>query len=194
MERLEADAVDLLAALVGIDSVNPGLVAGAAGEAGIAAALGPRRERAAGGDVLVSTVRGGTSTFVVADRAECTVEMRTAPGVSGSAVLAEVEALLRPEWDATAELVGARDGWRLQDQGPAADLAGRLGAALGTGATFDAPYWMEAPLWEAVCPTLICGPHGGGMHAVDEWVDLRQVRAFTTALVAVLARGVRGGH
>ena len=62
----------------------------------------------------------------------------------------------------------------------------RLGAELGTGATFDAPYWMEAPLRQQVCPTLVCGPAGGGLHAVDEWVDLRQVRAFATALVAVL--------
>jgi len=52
---------------------------------------------------------------------------------------------------------------------------------------FDAPYWMEAPLWQAVCPTLICGPSGGGLHAVDEWVDLRQVRAFAQALVAATA-------
>jgi acetylornithine deacetylase len=32
----------------------------------------------------------------------------------------------------------------------------------------------------------VCGPSGGGLHAVDEWVDLRQVRALATALVAVL--------
>ena len=62
---------------------------------------------------------------------------------------------LDPVWDATVELVAARDGWRLDDSGPAADLATQLAAALTTGATFDAPYWMEAPLWQAVCPTLI---------------------------------------
>jgi acetylornithine deacetylase len=33
----------------------------------------------------------------------------------------------------------------------------------------------------------VCGPCGGGLHAVDDWVDLRQVRAFTSALAAVLA-------
>jgi acetylornithine deacetylase len=47
---------------------------------------------------------------------------------------------------------------------------------------------MEAPLWQQVCPTLVCGPSGGGLHAVDEWVDLRQVRALAGALVAVLGR------
>lgn len=63
----------------------------------------------------------------------------------------------------------------------------QLGAELGTGPTFDAPYWMEAALWQQVCPTLVCGPSGGGLHADDEWVDLSQVRTFTSALVAVLA-------
>lgn len=142
--------------------------------------------RAEGGDLMVTVAHGGTSPFVVPDQAECIVELRPPPDANGATALDEVRSLLCPEWQAEAELIAARDGWRLASEGPAANLAARLGGALGTGATFDAPYWMEAPLWEAVCPTVICGPNGGGMHAVDEWVDLRQVRAFTTALVQVL--------
>ena len=143
--------------------------------------------RAEGGDLMVTWVRGGESAFVVPDHAECLVELRTGPGrPSAEPALAEVRALLEPEWQAEAELVTSRDGWRLDEAGPAADLAQRLGAALGTGPTFEAPYWMEAPLWQALCPTLVCGPGGGGLHAVDEWVDLAQVRELTTALIAVL--------
>ncbi|OPZ56148.1 MAG: Acetylornithine deacetylase [bacterium ADurb.BinA028] len=142
---------------------------------------------AEGSDLMVTVARGGTSAFVIPDSAECLVEIRTSPDGRGTTVLDEVQALLDPVWDATVELVAARDGWRLDDSGPAADLATQLAAALTTGATFDAPYWMEAPLWQAVCPTLICGPSGGSLHAVDEWVDLRQVRAFTRALVDVLS-------
>ena len=100
--------------------------------------------------------------------------------------------MLDPSWYADAELIAHRDGWRLDDQGPAADLAARLGDELGTRPSFDAPYWMEAPSWQQVCPTLVCGPSGGGLHAADEWVDLKQVRAFAWALVAVLAEGA--GH
>lgn len=134
-------------------------------------------------DLTVTVVSGGTSAFVVPDHAECLVEWR---GPSPAGVLEEVRGLLDPAWQAEAELVAARDGWRLDDDGPAAELAARLGAALGTGPTFDAPYWMEAPLWQAVCPTLVCGPGGGGLHAVDEWVDLTQVRRYAEALVEVL--------
>lgn len=144
--------------------------------------------RSEGGDLMVTVARGGSSPFVVPDSAECFVEVRTSPDARGDSVLEEVRSLLKPEWDASVDLVAARDGWRLDQVGPAADLAALLGSALGTGATFDAPYWMEAPLWQQVCPTLICGPAGGGLHAVDEWVDVRQVRAYVDALVDVLAR------
>lgn len=150
--------------------------------------------RAVGGDLMVTVVRGGDSPFVVPDHAECLVELRTPPDQSSADALAEVRALLDPDWQAEAELVAHRDGWRLDKDGPAADLADRLGTVLGTGQTFDAPYWMEAPLWQQVCPTLICGPSGGGLHAVDEWVDLGQVRALTRALASVLGGWGTSGH
>lgn len=143
--------------------------------------------RATGGDLMVTLVHGGESAFVVPGHAECLVELRTTPDRSSTEAVAEVGALLEPDWQAELELVGHRDGWRLDETGPAAALARRLGAELGSGPTFDAPYWMEAPLWQAICPTLVCGPSGGGLHAADEWVDLRQVRALTAALVTVLS-------
>jgi acetylornithine deacetylase len=143
--------------------------------------------RAGGGDLMVTVVSGGESPYVVPDRAECLVEVRTTAGTSSAAALDLVRGLLAPEWQADAELVAHRDGWELDGSGAAADLAWRLAAELGTGPTFDAPYWMEAPLWQQVSPSLVCGPSGGGLHAVDEWVDLRQVRAFAAALTTVLA-------
>jgi acetylornithine deacetylase len=142
--------------------------------------------RAAGGDLMVTVARGGDSPFVVPDHAECLVELRTSPDQAGADALHEVRALLDPDWRAGAELVVQRGAWRLDDSGPAAELAARLGSELGTAATFDAPYWLEAQLWQQICPTVVCGPSGGGLHAVDEWVDLSQVRAFTAAVIAVL--------
>lgn len=143
--------------------------------------------RSAGGDLMVTLASGGTSAFVIPDRAECCVELRTTPEQRAARAVDVVADLLDPEWNATSDLVAYREGWRLDEVGPATDLSRQLGAALGTGVSFDAPYWMEAPLWQQVCPTLICGPSGGGLHAVDEWVSLSQVRRFTDALVAVLS-------
>lgn len=150
--------------------------------------------RADGGDLMVTVVGGGQSAFVVPDWAECLVELRTTPDRPSRDALAEALALLDPQWQAEAELVAHRDGWRLDEAGPAATLSAELGDVLGTGPTFDAPYWMEAPLWQQLCPTLICGPAGGGLHAIEEWVDLGQVRSFTTALVQVLRGWTPRGH
>lgn len=143
--------------------------------------------RAHGGDLMVTAVSGGGSPFVVPDRAECLIERRTVPGERAALAVEEVRALLRPEWETQLVLIAHREAWRLADTGPAAALASRLGETLGTAVDFDAPYWMEAPLWEQVCPTLVCGPSGGGLHADVEWVEVDQVRDFTRALIGVLA-------
>jgi acetylornithine deacetylase len=138
--------------------------------------------RATGGDVMITMVRGGDSPYVIPDHAECLVEVRTVAGQLAAQAAQDISTLFDPSWDALADVIACREAWQLDSAGPAAQLAEQLGSALGTGPTFDAPYWMEAPLWQALCPTLICGPSGGGLHAVDEWVDLRQVRAFAQAL------------
>lgn len=143
-----------------------------------------------GGDLMATSVAGGQSTFVIPDSAECIVEMRTPPGQAGAQALDEVTALLDPDWGAHAQLLLSRDGWQLDGTGPAAEFAHTLGTELGTGPTFDAPYWMEAPMWQEFCPTLVCGPSGGGLHAVDEWVDLQQVRSFAQGLTTTLLKAL----
>ena len=154
-----------------------------------------------GGSLLVTVVRGGDSPFVLARSAEAAVERRTVPGEDADVGLAEVEQALDrvraedPTVDATARLVIAREPWRLDAAGPAADLASALERALGdsAGERFHAPFWMEAPLWQAAgIPALVCGPAGGGLHAADEWVDLAQVRRYTVALVDAVNRWAAG--
>lgn len=143
--------------------------------------------RGIGGDLMVTMVRGGDSPFVIPDEAECIIELRTVPGERADQAVELVRSLGDVSWNWNCELVASREAWQLQGQGPASDLAHALAQELGTQLNFVAPYWMEAPLWEEVCPTLICGPTGGGLHAIDEWVDLGQVRALTTALIKLLA-------
>lgn len=145
-----------------------------------------------GGSLLVTLASGGESPFVLARTARALVERRTVPGERSDVALAEVEHLLvhlRLQDDTVAartRLVVARDAWRLDDSGPAATLATALEHALGDDAAserFHAPYWMEAPLWQAAgIPAVVCGPAGGGLHAADEWVDLHEVRRYTVAL------------
>ncbi len=156
-----------------------------------------RELAAAGGSLLVSVAEGGESPFVLAQRARAVVERRTVPGEDATAALTEVQALLArlraddPAVEATATLLVAREAWRQDADGPSAELADALGDALGDAAPsepFSAPYWMEAPLWQAAgIPAVVCGPAGGGLHAADEWVDLGQVRRYTAAVVEAVA-------
>lgn len=165
-----------------------------------------RRLADSGGSLMATVASGGQSPFVLARTARAVIERRTVPGERSAGTLDEVEALLDdlraadPTVDAAARLVIAREAWRLDTAGPAAVLADQLEAALAEDplvedplaqgaplARFHAPYWMEAPLWQAAgIPAVVCGPAGGGLHAADEWVSVRQVRRYAVALVTAV--------
>ncbi|MBX3195381.1 MAG: M20/M25/M40 family metallo-hydrolase [Schumannella sp.] len=146
------------------------------------------------GSLMATVARAGTAPFTVAARAEVIIERRTLPGEAGAAALDEVRALvgaLAAEHGAVTwevDQVIARDAWEADAAGPAAELADLLAAALGAPGRTGAPYWMESALWQAAgIPAVVCGPAGGGLHAVDEWVDLGQLRRFPV----VVERAVR---
>ena len=175
---------ELTAALVAIDSVNPALVPGGAGEREIASFVA---DWCAEHGLDVETL-GAERPSVVA----------TKRGSGGGRSL-----LLNGHLDTVGvagmpdPFVPRLDGDRLFGRG-AADMKGGVAAVVAaaehlvaTGARVRPVLAlvadMEAPLWQRLCPTVVCGPSGGGLHAVDEWVDVRQVRALASALVAVLA-------
>jgi acetylornithine deacetylase len=67
------------------------------------------------------------------------------------------------------------------------------GAGAAPPARTGAPYWMESALWQASgVPTVVCGPAGGGLHAVDEWVDLAQLRRYPMAVADAVDRFLAG--
>lgn len=169
-----------------------------------------RALRDPGGSLMVTVASGGESPFVLARSATALVERRTVAGESSSDALAEVEQIVADltiddrSVSGSARLVVAREAWSVDADGPAAALGARLEQALSEDGSLDgaldgaldgthdgrfhAPYWMEAPLWQAAgIPALVCGPAGGGLHADDEWVDLRQVRRYAVALTSALA-------
>lgn len=147
-----------------------------------------------GGSMMVTVASGGESPFVLARSARAVVERRTVPGEDAATALDEVETLLGglreadPTVSASARLVTARQAWRLDGSGAAASLSGALAGRLGVDTAFHAPYWLEAPLWQAAgVPAVVCGPAGGGLHAADEWVDLGQVRRYAAAVVDAIS-------
>ncbi len=151
-----------------------------------------------GGSLMVTVANAGSAPFSVPAQAWAAVERRTVPGERAEEALAEVQAILDrlraqdSDVTATAQLTHARPAWQQADTGPSAALADHLATALVRRgyprSTMAAPYWMESALYEdAGIPTVTCGPAGGGLHAVDEWVSLAQVRDFTEALVEAIA-------
>jgi acetylornithine deacetylase len=49
-----------------------------------------------------------------------------------------------------------------------------------------APWWTDAALIHAAgIPAVIVGPSGGGIHAVDEWIDLAGLERFERRLLNV---------
>ncbi len=157
---------------------------------------------ACGGSLMATVAQGGASPFVLARTARVVIERRTVPGERSADALPEVESLIEelraadPTVEASARLLGAREAWRVDEHGPAATLSTSLRAALGPVSPeqpFHAPYWMEAPLWQAAgIPALVCGPAGGGLHAADEWVDLQQVQRYAVALTEAVEEWMAG--
>ena len=157
-----------------------------------------------GGSWMCTSVSGGSSTFVVADRARVVLERRTIAGEAAD-VEAEVASMLddvraeAPDLDASWRIALRQDAWRADTDGPAAQLSRTLADRLAdrghAPAPFAAPYWMEAALWQAAgIPAVVCGPAGGGLHAADEWLDLRQLRDFADALTDTLTDLAGGPH
>ena len=151
------------------------------------------------GSMMTTVVRGGSAPFTVAAESEVWIERRTLPGEADSVALDEVRALvaalpLDPRLDSSVELIIRRDAWEADATGPAAEFSTLLTSALPAagGATpqrTGAPYWMESALWQAAgVPTVVCGPAGGGLHAIDEWVDIPQLQRFPIAVADAAGR------
>jgi len=152
------------------------------------------------GSLMATVARAGTAPFTVPAEAEVLIERRTLPGETSSVALREVSDLIEgirpsaPEVGWRAQPGTSRSAWQLDASGPAAELAALLeeslpAAGASAPACSGAPYWMESALWqEAGVPTLVCGPAGGGLHALDEWVDIPQLERFPVALVDAVGR------
>ncbi len=188
--------VDVLAPLGGL------LVAVAERDRGLRQAL--PHPLLAHGSLMSTVARGGSAPFMIAAQAEALIERRTLPGEDAAAALSEVRDLVDtvaagvPGLGSTVELVLARDAWQADDCGPAAELMDLLADALPAAgaappARVGAPYWMESALWQASgVPAVVCGPAGGGLHAVDEWVDLAQLRRYPVAVAGAVGRFLAG--
>ncbi|MHB1328553.1 MAG: M20/M25/M40 family metallo-hydrolase [Gemmatimonadales bacterium] len=166
----------------------------------------PRHPLLAYGSMMATVARAGSAPFSVAATADIVVERRTLPGESSADALSEVRSLVdkvtaaTPGLESELTLTLARDPWQMDVSGAAAEFSDLFAAALPAAgspppARVGAPYWMESALWQATgVPTVVCGPAGGGLHSVDEWVDLDQLERFPVAVVDAVGRFLAAEH
>lgn len=169
------DPVALLADMVAINSVNPGLSSEGMGEAAIAD---------------FCTMWLGEHGFEVQR-----LERRTVPGETGDTIEAEVRGLLDeiaaavPDFQWRLERGLCRDPWETDRDAElyklitdrATHVLGRPPVERGE------PYWTDAQLLGAAgIPAVLFGAVGGGAHATAEWVDIASLHALTEILTAVI--------
>lgn len=189
----------------GVDTIRAtGQLLNAIADADDALRRQPKHPLLSHGSLMATVVRAGSATFTVAADADIAVERRILPGESPAHALDEVRALVDPIAAATpglkseVRLTHARDAWQADASGAAADFTDLLVDALQSAgapspATTGAPYWMESALWQAAgVPTVVCGPAGGGLHAVDEWVEVAQLERFAVAVTDAVGRFLAG--
>ncbi|MCH6230153.1 M20/M25/M40 family metallo-hydrolase [Microbacterium sp. CFH 31415] len=160
----------------------------------------PRHPLLPSGSLMATVVRAGSAPFAVAAAGEVTVERRTLPGEAAADALDEVRDLVdavtarTPGLTAEVRLTHAREAWEADAAGSAAEFTTLLGEALTDAGSrhpesIGAPYWMESALWQAAgVPTVVCGPAGGGLHAIDEWVEIAQVERYAVAVTEAVGR------
>lgn len=163
-------------------------------------AAGPPHPVLSRGSLMATVARAGSAPFMVPASAEVTLERRTLPGDPLSLAVDEVQQLIDglrgdfPEVRWSIQPGVARSPWQLDETGPANQLAALLEDALVAAgaarpARVGAPYWMESALWQELgVPTVVCGPAGGGLHALDEWIDIPQLERYPVALAAAVGR------
>ena len=136
--------------------------------------------------LMATVARGGDAPFVLPASARAVIERRTLPGEPSAGGLREVEAIVaaaRARRDVPRD-----DGARRVGDGPATRRSQRLVALLGRAtprrrAVLDG---VGAVGGARGVPTVVCGPAGGGLHTDVEWVELSQLRAYTSALTELV--------
>lgn len=142
-------------------------------------------------------VSGGRHLFVYADRGTAHIECRTLPGQTVEAVTRELQDALdtaaasAPGLDARLRLVQWRPAYEIDPERPVVRELLAASAAVRSEVSRPAFHsWWEdsALLGEAGIEAVVLGPHGGGLHTEDEWVDLQSVVDLADILYRFVVR------
>jgi acetylornithine deacetylase len=134
------------------------------------------------GSVHASVIEGGQEYSSYPARCLLLGERRTIPGESVEDVRAELEALC----DGTGAAVRLPFHREPFETGTDADVVAALQRHLGGPDVGGVAFWADSALLAAAgIPTVLFGPVVGGIHGVDEWVDLASLERCLDAYLAV---------
>jgi acetylornithine deacetylase len=144
--------------------------------------------------VVVSLVRGGSELFTYPAECQAQFVWRTLPGQTQADLNAQLRHIFL-ELKVRNRAFVADVEWQLWREPMLIDKNAPIARAVAEAARAElghapqvcaAPWWTDAALIQAAgIPTVIFGPAGGGMHAVDEWVDLEGLERFERILLNV---------
>lgn len=148
------------------------------------------------GSLHASIINGGRELSSYPDRCSLQIERRTLPGEPVGAGLQEVQAILerlrRADEDLVcdASLVFSRAAYELEPSHPLPEMLTRAAETAGCRPRrVGMSFWSDAAILSAAgVPTVLFGPGGAGLHSVEEYVRIDDVRVCRDALVE-LARG-----
>ena len=179
----------------GVDAIlHMGRVLAALGDLDQQLQAGARHARLGTASLHASTIDGGRELSSYPDRCVLQVERRTIPGEPETVLATEVDAILArlagadPAFLATATSLFARPPYEIDAAHPLPVVLGAAARAAGCRATtIGMSFWTDAAvLGDAGIPSVLFGPAGGGLHGVDEWVDLASVRQCRDALAGAI--------
>lgn len=143
------------------------------------------------GSLQATLIEGGSALFTMPAECRASIERRTLPGESLAQICHELDMIVAEaigndaKLQATIETMLIREPFECPADVP---LLNQLRQVVTRHrqtppALVGAPYWMDSALIQAAgIPTVIFGPSGGGMHALDEWVDLESVEVCARVL------------
>ena len=179
----------------GIDAiVHMGRVLAALGDLDRQLQAGARHARLGAASLHASTISGGRELSSYPDRCVLQVERRTIPGEPETVLGAEIAAILArlaaadAAFAATTTSLFTRPPYEIEASHALPAVLGAAARAAGCRAsTIGMSFWTDAAvLAGAGIPSLLFGPTGGGLHSVEEWVDLTSVLQCRDALAATV--------
>ena len=143
-----------------------------------------------------SLIEGGRELSSYPDRCLLQVERRTIPGEPAGIAGREVETILArlraqdPEFKAASRVMFYRSPYEID---PCHELpAGLVSAASTVGVNavvIGMSFWTDAAiLGDAGIPSILFGPTGGGLHSLEEWVEIDSVLKCRDALIELARR------